>query len=132
MTARTSLPLSIVLALTLPACATGSGLHTEQTQVQLRAGNYRVVAESVRGASSSLRVFGIGGSPSFAEAMAQLRTRALLLNEGSPPRALINLTQDEQLSLLFGPLVVSQELVLTADVIEFVDGPPPTASSTPR
>lgn len=102
----------------LGGCATSSGLHAEQTQVHLREGNYRVVAESVRGTSSSLRIFGIGGGPSFAEAMAQLRSRALLVGSEAP-RALINLTQDESTTIYLGPIVMGHELVLTADVIEF-------------
>lgn len=105
-------------ALVLSGCATSSGLHAEQTQVHLREGNYRVVAESVRGTSSSLRIFGIGGGPSFAEAMAQLRSRALLVGSEAP-RALINLTQDESTTIYLGPVVMGHELVLTADVIEF-------------
>ncbi|MCO5164864.1 MAG: hypothetical protein M9894_00650 [Planctomycetes bacterium] len=115
----------------LGGCSSSSGVHAEQTQVHLRGGNYRVVAESVRGTSHSLRIFGIGGGPSFAEAMGQLRSRAALM-QGGAPRALINLTQDESTTMFLGPIVMAHEVVLTADVIEFVEGPAPGASATAR
>lgn len=102
-------------------CSTGAGLHAQSTQVQLASGNYRVVAESVRGSSAGLRVFGIGGAATYGDALKDLRSRALLLNEGAPPRALINLTQDEVTTFYLGPLVLRSEVIVTADVIEFID-----------
>lgn len=111
--------LFCVLLLAGGCASSASGLHSQATQVQLREGNYKVVSESVHGTSTSFKVFGIGPSATFAEAMKNLRAKALLLDPDSKPRALINVTQDETFTLYFGIVMVS-EIIFTADVIEWI------------
>ncbi len=116
---RRLLFLSVVLGAFASGCTSASGLRSDQAQVHLERNNYRVVAESVRGTSSALRIFGIGGGATYAEAMGELRQKALLMNEAAP-RALVNVTSDETFTLFLGPLVTRSQVIVTADVIEFL------------
>lgn len=88
-----------------------------RARVVLSQGNYQVVETHLQGYSTGMRVFLIGDSASYADAMHMLKVKAGL--DGTS-RALINITEDKTWSG-FWPVLVYGTLTLTADVIEFTD-----------
>lgn len=107
-------------SLALTGCVTtGHFNKTNATQVDLSTANFRVVKSNVTGSHTAVRILGLGDSPSYAEAMKELRAHAAI--EGTS-RALVNVTEERH-RLMLPPFYVSQTLVLTADVVEFQTEP---------
>ena len=97
------------------AISRGSFDKNSNDSVVLSENNYRVVKTSVRGYSIGLKVFGIGSSPSYAQALRMLKQQAEM--EGSS-RALVNVTEDTKWKGFF-PFAWRKVITVTADVVEF-------------
>lgn len=120
------LSLGLMLTIGGSGCTfAGGDLNKDNTQVQLRENNFKVI-KTVRGEDSGFRFCGIGSAAMYAEAMDKLRSDAAL-SQGS--RALVNMTEDRRSKFWFGPAVVTESLVISADVVEFKNDPPGAVAS---
>ena len=113
---------ALMLIFLCSGCFTVGRMDTHTgTKVVLGGNNFKVVRTNVQGFDSGVRVFfGIfGASPTFGQAMANLRQQADIANSS---RALINLTEDVK-RVWLPPFYTSKTIILTADVVEFTGGP---------
>jgi hypothetical protein len=113
---------TLVLAVLLTGCATSTAVLAGQTttQVDLSKGNYRVVKAGAEGSSYGFSLLGIipFSTPSYARAMHSLRSEAPMEGKAT---ALANVTEDD--SSLYLVLFSIPSVTVTADIIEFTDGP---------
>ncbi|MCZ6688616.1 MAG: hypothetical protein O7H41_03335 [Planctomycetota bacterium] len=113
-------PAAFGLILLLTGGCTYSRGHLDRysnVSVVLSERNFSVVKTSVLGQSTGFKVFGIGPSPSYAEAVDMLKESAEI--DGGP-RALVNITVDTKWRGFF-PFYWRKVLIVTADVVEFFD-----------
>ena len=115
---RFSVLISSLALLAASGCHNGSYNSANSTQAILTSNNYKVIMTNVKGDDAGFKVFGIGNTAQYSIAMEKIRVQAQLEDR---PRALINVTQDENWWTI--GIVAAETLTLTADVIEFT-GPP--------
>lgn len=125
--------IAIILAFSLAGCAVTSGEFKGQgttAGVGLTKNNYKVVKVGAKGESGGFSFLGFipFSSPQYSQAKERLYKSVNIPMEGKAI-ALVNQTEDNSYSYFL--LFAIRELVLTADVIEYIDeatGQPSPAS----
>lgn len=113
---------TLVLAVLLAGCVTSTGVYSGQTntQVDLSKGNYRVLKAGAEGKSYGFSLLGIipFAAPSYARAMGDLRAQAPMEGKAT---AVANVSKD--VSSFYLILFSIPCITVSADIIEFTDGP---------
>ena len=114
--------LILIASFLLSSCAFNDGLisnvNNQVTSVELSEKNFTVV-DMVRGESSALYIFGIGGLDKnglVAEAKAKMLANAGLVGTS---RAVVN--QTVEVKHTFFPFVRKFDVVVTAHIVEFTN-----------
>ena len=110
----------ILLCLCLASCSTlGIMPHLSITQTELGSKNFKVLKTGVKGSDAGFALL-LGlipiSSPTYADAMKNLRSHIEM--EGKSV-ALANITEDKSSFNLL--LFVIPRIIITADIIEFID-----------
>lgn len=120
---RLGLASLLAVSLFTSACSSvGSMPHGVSTDVSLRGSNYKVIKTGVVGKDTGFRLLGFIPivSPKYADAKTSLY-RSLGESIEGRSVALVNQTQDK--STIYLVLFSIPTLTMTADVVEFADGP---------
>ncbi|MGA1191515.1 MAG: DUF6567 family protein [Bdellovibrionota bacterium] len=129
---RLIFPLVLPVAVIMAGCSSSLGGKMPQstaTSVLLKEKNYKTIKMGAKGTSIGFRLLGILPitSPNYAEAKADLYENLGTADLEGRPIALANQTEDT--SSLYLILFSIPKIVVTADVVEFIDTNPTKTDS---